>query len=376
MNHAKKILFIHQQSHIGGGQTYVNEVTKHLRKRGIKCDLIETNETLKLLRCVYTTRADAIIWSVYSKFPLLPYLFSSFYKKNNLLVIYGIWQLESRSLFWGKVTKKQVIKQKIREVYLLIRQYIFCFFSTQILHLSDYAQKLFLSTPLLGSINSKKQIIIFGGADKQLFKPTNEKTRFKIRESLGINNKDTILLMAGRIEKRKNYFHGLKILRELKSMNPRVNYFLYLILSYGKFNDFKYIDLMFKKASQLELGNYVRIISGIKKEEIAKYYQVADAFLMLSKELETFGLVTLEAISCGCPVFGYKACATPEIISSQKQQFLFPVDRIDKIARGINTYLNLPNEERKKIIAQIIKNSNRFTWEKTTEIILNNLERT
>lgn len=87
----------------------------------------------------------------------------------------------------------------------------------------------------------------------------------------------------------------------------------------------------FLKLSELLQPNYVIVLVGILSEEIkncpssvigipptnsarelAKIYTAADVFVNPSKE-ETFGLTTLEALSCGTPAIVYKDTACEEI---------------------------------------------------------------
>lgn len=48
--------------------------------------------------------------------------------------------------------------------------------------------------------------------------------------------------------------------------------------------------------------------------DLARYYSLADVFVNPSIA-ESFGLVTVEAMSCGTPVVGYNVTATPELIA-------------------------------------------------------------
>ena len=52
-------------------------------------------------------------------------------------------------------------------------------------------------------------------------------------------------------------------------------------------------------------------------EQLARYYSVADVVLNLSVA-ETFGLTTVEGLSCGTPSIVYNATASPELIRNEK----------------------------------------------------------
>lgn len=359
-NRKTNVLFIHHQKHIGGGQTYVNELLNQFNIKGNSTSLLENQTPIEIIKYLILTKTKFAIWSVYSEFPLFPFILSFLLGKKNLIILYGVWILETRSSYWKDGTLESGLRLKQQEIKVWIKQFTFCLLSSGIAHLSLYAQDLFNST--FRVLKFKKQTIIFGGADRQIFKPITRSARIKMRRQLGINNDDIVLLMTGRVEKRKNYIEGLQILKQLKKQIPNKNIYLYFVLSYGKFNDLMYLDQIFIKIKKLNLGSFVRIISGVSKEQVAHFYQVADVYLMLSKELETFGLVTLEALSSGCPVFGYEACATPEIISIYKKQFLFPPGNKSAISKAITDYLFLPQKRKQLLQKNLTDSTSRFSW--------------
>src|SRR3989344_2900599 len=365
----RRVLFIHQQRHIGGGQTYVSELLKKLRHQGYSTELLESSTFLDTAKFLLSTKAKIIVWSVYAEYPILVFILSFLLGKDNYLIIYGIWRLESRQTFWNDDSPRLRFRQFRYELKIWLKQSLFCLLASGIVHLSRYGKRLFYSDPLLG-LFSKKDVIIYGGVDKKLFKPISNEKRERLRKELGITRSDVILLMVGRVEKRKNFIDGLRILYGLKKRHPNKNILLYLVVSYGKFNDFIYLNRVFAYLNKLKLGNYVRIVSGVSNKDISYYYQMADVYLMLSKQLETFGLVTLEALSSGCPVFGYKACATPEIISYQRNSYLFNRGDIISLANAISRYLNLSAAKKQNIKKKLVKSVSRFTWFNSAQNLL------
>lgn len=369
MNLQKRILFIHQQKHVGGGQTYVDELSKQIRRKGYSTELLETTTFLDTAKFLLSTKTKIIIWSVYAEYPILALILSFLLRKDNYLIIYGIWRLESKHTFWNRDSLRLRFRQFRYELKIWLKQFIFCLLASGVVYLSHYGKRLFYSDPLLGLLR-KKDVVIYGGANRKLFKPTKEDKRENLRKSLGIGKKNIILLMVGRVEKRKNFIDGLRVLYNLKKRHPNKNVLLYLIISYGKFNDFIYLNKVFARLNKLKLGKYVRIVSGISHKDVRHFYQIADVYLMLSKQLETFGLVTLEALSSGCPVFGYDLCATPEIVSHQKEKFLFKPEDIRSLVDAISKYLNLSAVKKQDIKKKIVKSVNRFTWLNSAQNLL------
>ena len=65
-----------------------------------------------------------------------------------------------------------------------------------------------------------------------------------------------------------------------------------------------------------ELPGLVKIGYISEKRELANVYSAADTFINPSR-METFGLVTAEAMACGTPVVGYDNTGTREIITEK-----------------------------------------------------------
>jgi len=362
INKTSTVIFIHQQKHVGGGQTYVNGLMAGFKKKGFRTQLVEGKSVLEIVQTLIYSKSKYIIWSIYDEFPIFPFIVSCLLGKKNILVIYGIWKLESRSLFVDNGNFETKSNQQLHELKLLLKQFTFALFSSYIVHLSKYAESLFFSVKLFQFFKYKKNIIIYGGVDRKVFKKITQKSKNVLRQRLGIRREDTILLMVGRVEKRKNFNDGIKILKKIRRIIPKRNFFLYIVASFGNFNDYRFMNRLLVDIGKSGVGEYVRIVSGITTSKVAKFYQISDAYLMLSKELETFGLVTLEALYSGIPVFGYHASATSEILTDKENKWLVKTLEPEKVARLIAWYLERSNTEKKQIFRKLSLAISRFTW--------------
>ena len=78
---------------------------------------------------------------------------------------------------------------------------------------------------------------------------------------------------------------------------------------------------------ELEIEEKIQFLGWIKRENLSKEYNSANIFVILS-EMETFGIVILEAMACGLPIIGANAFAIPELVKDKENGFL--VDRSDR----------------------------------------------
>lgn len=136
----------------------------------------------------------------------------------------------------------------------------------------------------------KSATLIPNGIDRELFKPDPDK-RKRFREKFNIGEDEKVVLTVAQQTPRKGIYDFL----ELSKKHPEIKWVWVGGFPYGLFSsDYFNIKNMKKKC-----GNNV-IFTGFIPD-IIEAYSGADLFLMPSYA-ETFGLVILEALSCGLPV--------------------------------------------------------------------------
>lgn len=94
--------------------------------------------------------------------------------------------------------------------------------------------------------------------------------------------------------------------------------------------------------SSAGLSSSVKLTGYIPEAELAAYYQAADLFVLPTRELEGFGLVTLEALACGTPVLATPVAANVEVLGGFKRDLLFKSETPDDIAAGIEDFMARP----------------------------------
>jgi glycosyltransferase involved in cell wall biosynthesis len=88
------------------------------------------------------------------------------------------------------------------------------------------------------------------------------------------------------------------------------------------------------------IAERVRFLGRMSDEELALAYQAADLFLLPTKALECFGLITIEALSYGCPVIATNAGAIPEVLAPLGEHYIVPAGDVEAIGRRVNDWLD------------------------------------
>jgi len=206
-------------------------------------------------------------------------------------------------------------------------------------------------------IDGDKIRIIPGGVDLKKFRHAED--REKIRTALKIPQNRIILLTVRNLVPRMGLENLVTALKAVKQTIPEV----YLVLA-GK-GPLKN-DLM-SLTERLGLGSHIRFEGFIPEESLADYYSMADLFILPTRELEGFGLVTIEALASGTPVLGTPVGGTLEILEAFGPGWIFKDTGAESMAELITeTCLKIRRETgwRDRIGIKCREFAeNRYSWE-------------
>lgn len=195
---------------------------------------------------------------------------------------------------------------------------------------------------------TKNQIVNNNGitADKIIIFPNTLDPYFTIPQSYNkpdyllkrynIDRKTKIILTITRINKfegYKGYDQVLNALPDVIKEVPSVKYILG-----GKYGETEEKRLK-EKLKSLGLEKHFILTGFIKEEELTDHYLLADVFVLPSKG-EGFGIVFIEAASCGVPVIAGNQDGSVDALMNGKLGKLVNPDNTDEISEAIVEHLN------------------------------------
>lgn len=174
-----------------------------------------------------------------------------------------------------------------------------------------------------------KAVKIPGGVDLERFRPAED--RQGVKASLGLPLDRPILFTARRLVPRMGLENLIEAVAQVKVAFPTV---FVAIAGRGRLE-----EQLRKRARWLGLDDNVSFVGFVDDEDLVRYYQAADLFVLPSLAFEGFGLVTLEALACGTPAIGTPIGATPEILRPLASQLVLAGSDPRAIRRGTQALL-------------------------------------
>jgi D-inositol-3-phosphate glycosyltransferase len=176
--------------------------------------------------------------------------------------------------------------------------------------------------------------LIRTGVDSRLFRPINKATATKVT---GIYY-DNIILFVGRITKAK----GLRILvKALARVKAEFDEEIKLLVIGGDVSDVMHSKSESKEKKHLKrltkklgLQEDIMFLGPVRRELLPYMYSLADVCAVPSL-YESFGLVAVEAMSCGTPVIASKVGGLAHTVKHGYSGLHFLPGRSDQLAKGI-----------------------------------------
>ena len=220
--------------------------------------------------------------------------------------------------------------------------------------LSDYSAELLWK---LYRVPGERIVKIPGAADTARFRPAAD--RRAVKQALGLPTDRPVLLTVRNLEARMGLDLAIRAMAVLKRELPEA-----LLLIGGRGSVRRELESL---SASLGLDGHVRFLGFILDTALPLYYQAADLFVLPTRELEGFGLVTVEALACGTPVLGTPVGATPEILLPLSPSLVFrslaPATMAEDIRRFVEFARRQPEAQARLREACRRHVESRYAWD-------------
>jgi len=181
--------------------------------------------------------------------------------------------------------------------------------------------------------------IIPSGVDTGRFLPADD--RAAVRARLGLDADATYLITVRNLSPRMGIENLVEAMSDVVASEKAGSADVRLLIC----GEGKLRPALEESIARLGLGERVTLLGRVVDEDLVRYYQAADLFVLPTTAMEGFGIVTVEALSTNLPVVGTPAGATPEILLPIDQRLVTRDTSAEAIAEGIISWLDWRYDE-------------------------------
>lgn len=209
--------------------------------------------------------------------------------------------------------------------------------------------------------------VVYPGVDtdrfRSQFSAEGERHRAKLREKRRWNGRSVILFM-GRLIGKKGVHHLLQLMPELIKRHPSALLVVVGGAFYGSTRKTAYVKRLHRLGRRM--SRHVQFVPYVPYSEVPDWFLGADVAVVPSGSREAFGLVNVEAMSCGLPVVATRAGGMKEIIEDGVTGFLVNPEAVEEETRE-RLLLLLQNDQLRQSMGRKSRErvEQQFTWHHT-----------
>jgi D-inositol-3-phosphate glycosyltransferase len=200
---------------------------------------------------------------------------------------------------------------------------------------------------------SKRKIhVVPLGVDTSRLK-SDENLRLPARAHFAIHSDVFLFGVLGRLDPLKGQHLAIEALIRLHQKGMHAHLLLAGEATLNEGDD--YVKRLHSMVSEFGLEEFVHFKP--YSADVQHFYHAIDVFLLCSKG-ETFGTVTIEAMSCGLPIIGTNSSGTPEILDSGRCGILVKPDEVSELVAAMENCMD--SSKREEIREMGIRAKERF----------------
>lgn len=186
-----------------------------------------------------------------------------------------------------------------------------------------------------------------------------------LRQAIGLQPSQPLVLSVGRLQRRKGFD---QVIRALPALVQRGHDLHYAIVGIG--DDWDYLKGL---AAEAGVSERVHLLGHVAPDDLPRWYNACNLFAMPNRDIngdtEGFGLVFMEANSCGRPVIAGRAGGTGSAVEHGLNGLRVDGEDVAAVAQGIASLLDDPALARRMGDAGRHRTVERFTSDQRAEII-------
>jgi glycosyltransferase involved in cell wall biosynthesis len=165
--------------------------------------------------------------------------------------------------------------------------------------------------------------VISNGVDLKRFAVRSAGDEQRLRDRLGIQLSDRVILSVGGVEPRKNSLAALRAVAEAFSAEPRLRWLVVGGASIWEHEAYRREFTRELAALPTELRERITILGTVPEAELSALYHSSDILLCPSLQ-EGFGLCVLEALAAKCAVIVPQGAPFDEYLDERCASFVDP----------------------------------------------------
>ncbi len=354
--------------HLGGVESHVLELSKHLRDLGHEVLVVTTKledaESEDTVEGVPVKRVEPL--TIFLSTPIVPGV-RDVLSEENYDILHGHSPPPLMPFFGVRSAKKKEVPfvltyhcdLEIPNIFgpLIVNLYEQTFGTYTV----SGADKIITTTTSYGATSKavwhREADIIPNAVDQERFHPSNDGGQ--VREKLGVGDKK-LVTYVGRIAYHKGLEYFVRAANYLEEEDVQ-----FLLVGTGDFRP--ELERLIRRN---RLEDKVMFAGRVPNEELPNYYAATDVFVLPSvSRLEAFGIVALEAMASSVPVIVSDIPGVRDVIVEGKHGLLAEPMNSEDLAGKIRTLIQNPEMAERMGENGRKRVEERFTWNKVAKKI-------